>query len=81
MRKKMDSEEAEKPPLQIRILAWFGIVLGSMYLIYSVVNIILSFLDRTQGDLAKNIVFLFYGLPIVAVSVAFLNRLKWGWKP
>lgn len=73
--------EADHPyvPRQIKILAWFGIIFGSMYLLYSVVNIILSFLDRTQGDLGSNIIILIYGLPVVIFSTGFMNKHKWGW--
>lgn len=66
-------------PTRIKILAWFGIILGSMYLLYSVVNIILSFLDRTQGDIGNNILILIYGLPVVIFSTGFMNKQKWGW--
>ncbi len=79
MEKELVSESSEPVPLQIRIIGWFGIILGSMYLIYSIVNIILSFLDRTQGDFLNNFLILIYGIPIVAFSAGFLNRQKWGW--
>lgn len=74
-----DLSQSENLPLQIKILSWFGIIFGSMYLIYSVVNIILSFLDRTQENLGGNFLILIYGIPIVAVSVAFMHKQKWGW--
>ncbi len=79
MEKKPISSRSQDMPMQIKILSWFGIVFGSMYLLYSVVNIILSFLDRTQGDVGNNIIFLLYGLPVVIFSTGFMNKQKWGW--
>lgn len=79
MEKEISQADDLYIPMQIRILSWFGIIFGSMYLLYSVVNIILSFLDRTQGDLGSNILFLIYGLPVVIFSTGFMNKQKWGW--
>ncbi len=79
MRKDISISDDRDLPVQIKILSWFGIIFGSMYLLYSVVNIILSFLDRTQGDFGSNILFLLYGLPIVIFSTGFRNKQKWGW--
>jgi len=75
----MNEKVSQDIPLQIRILAWFGIIFGSMYLLYSVVNIVLSFLDRTHGEFGNNILFLIYGLPVVIFSTGFMNKQKWGW--
>lgn len=79
MGKKNNTEKGRDIPMQIKILSWFGIIFGSMYLLYSVVNIILSFLDRTQGDLGANVLILIYGLPVVIFSTGFMNKQKWGW--
>ena len=79
MEKEISDENGKDTPIQIKILAWFGIIFGSTFLLYSVVNIILSFLDRTQGDVGNNIFFLIYGLPIVIFSTGFMNKRKWGW--
>jgi len=79
MEKEPISVDSQDIPMQIKILSWFGIIFGSMYLLYSVVNIILSFLDRTQGDVGNNILILLYGLPVVIFSTGFMNKQKWGW--
>ncbi len=71
--------ESEKLPLEINIMYWFGIVLGAMYLIYAVVSIILSFMDRTYQDIGTNIVILIYGAPFLVASYGLKNGLKWGW--
>jgi len=53
--------------------------LGIMYSIYSVVSIVLSFLDRTYADVETNFLFLIIGIIFITISTAFKNRQKWGW--
>ena len=54
-------KELERPPskmtTKINWLSAPGIVLGIMYLIYSVVSMILSMLDRTYNDIEMNFLF------------------------
>ena len=79
MEKDINVRDSQYIPLQIKIPAWFGIIFGSTFLLFSIVNIILSFLDRTHGDIENNILFLIYGLPVVIFSTGFMNKQKWGW--
>ena len=71
--------DSKKLPLEIKIMYWFGIVFGAMYLIYAVVSIILSFMDRTYQDLNSNLVILIYGAPFMVASYGLKHGLKWGW--
>ena len=79
MENESSSDKGPDIPIQVKILSWFGIIFGSTFLLYSVVNIILSFLDRTQGELGTNILILLYGLPVIIFSTGFMNKQKWGW--
>jgi hypothetical protein len=76
---KITQKEKKERPLQISIIGWFGIALSLTYLIWGSVNIILSIMDRTFGTTAQDFIILAYGLPILAISVAFFNMKKWGW--
>jgi hypothetical protein len=82
-RKKEKSAKPQKAkkviPLPINIIGWFGIALSATYLIWSIVNIILSIMDHTYADLGQNIVILIYGLPILVMSTGFRNMQKWSW--
>ena len=80
MAKEKTSETiARKAPLEVRILGWFGIILACTYLLWGIVSIVLSILDRTYKDIEQNIAILIYGLIIITFSVAFKGELKWGW--
>ena len=71
--------QSSKIPWNIRILYWFGFALGATYLIYAVVSIILSFLDRTYGDIGGYALLLLYSLPFFIIATGFKNRRRWGW--
>ncbi|MCP4703474.1 MAG: hypothetical protein GY865_02595 [candidate division Zixibacteria bacterium] len=77
------NEKLEEPntteSIRINRLAISGIILGCTFLLYSVVNIILSFLDKTQQNIGDDMIFLIYGLIIVTTCTAFMKRQKWGW--
>jgi hypothetical protein len=77
------SSELKEPPSsetqKINCLSSPGIVIGFMYLLYSVISIILSFLDRTYSDIEINILFFILGLVFLTFSFAFRNRQKYGW--
>jgi hypothetical protein len=66
-------------PLRIKVIAWFGIALALTYLIWGIVSIILSMLDRSYKDLGDNIVIILYGVPVMAASIGFKSGHKWGW--
>ena len=74
----MDQAKSENP-LGIKILAWYGIIFGSIYILVALVNIVLSILDRTYKDLDKNFIIGLYGIPILIFSIGFKNGKKWGW--
>ncbi len=77
------SSDLKQPPSidvkRINRLSITGIILSLMYLIYSVIGIILSMLDRTYADIETNFVFLIIGIIFIVVSVAFKQQQKWGW--
>jgi hypothetical protein len=66
-------------PLGINILAWYGTIFGSIYILVAVVNIILSILDRTYKDIDKNFIIGLYGIPAIIFATGFKNGKKWGW--
>jgi amino acid permease len=72
-------ETKVKIPITINIIGWFGIVLAITYLLYGVISIILSILDRTYQDIGLNVLSLMYGLPILIISIGFRNLQRWGW--
>jgi hypothetical protein len=72
-------ETPSKETQEINWIAAPGIILGIMYSIYSVVSIVLSFLDRTYADIETNFLFLIIGIIFITISSAFKNRQKWGW--
>lgn len=73
------AKEKAVAPLQIKIIGWYGIVLACTYLIWGVVSIILSILDRTYKDIDQNFLILIYGLIVLTFSTGFKNVQKWGW--
>jgi hypothetical protein len=73
------SQEKDITPLGIKILGWYGIIFGSLYLIVAIVNIILSIMDRTYKDIDKNFLIGLYGLPMLIFGLGFKSRQKWGW--
>jgi len=73
--KDVPSHESQK----INWIAAPGIILGIMYLLYSMVSIVLSFLDRTYTDVTSNFLFLILGIVFVTFSAAFKSRQRWGW--
>ncbi|UCD95032.1 MAG: hypothetical protein JSU69_02990 [Candidatus Zixiibacteriota bacterium] len=80
MSKEKTSETSRrKAPLEVKILGWFGIILACTYLLWGIVSIVLSILDRTYKNIEHNIAILIYGLIIITFSVAFKGELKWGW--
>lgn len=68
-----------QPPLQIKILSWFGMGFGIAYILYAVVSIVLSFLDRTYADIENNFVILLYGLPFIIFAGGLKKMQRWGW--
>lgn len=76
-------ETKPKPPTREQILlnrlSSMGYIFGTMYLIYAIVSIVLSILDRTYLDIEANIIFLIYGILFMTVSHGFKSRQKWGW--
>ncbi|SYZ73290.1 membrane hypothetical protein [Candidatus Zixiibacteriota bacterium] len=73
------SQEKDNTPLGIKILGWYGIIFGLMYVIVGIVNIVLSILDRTYKDMGQNFIVGLYGVPILIFSTAFKDLKKWGW--
>ena len=73
------SRAKDPTSIHIKILGWYGIVFGCMYLLYAVVSIILSILDRTYADMESNFLIGFYGIPILVCSIGFKNYQRWGW--
>lgn len=73
------SKESDKMPLGVKILGWYGIIFSLTFFLVSVVNIVLSILDRTYKDIDKNFIIGLYGIPILAFSLGFKNGQKWGW--
>jgi hypothetical protein len=73
------TEEKVRRPLPINIIAWFGICLAATYLLYGIISTVLTILDRSYKDIDQNIIIIFYGLPIMVLSIGFKNLQKWGW--
>ena len=71
--------ETEKAPVPIRTIGWFGIILACTYLVFGIVNIVLSILDRSYANFGDNLVIIIYGIPILAASIAFKNGKRQGW--
>jgi len=78
-KKKDNVSISEKPPLEINILFWFGVVLAATYLIWGSISIILSILDRTYKDFGQNFIILIYGFIIFTAATGFRNKKTWGW--
>ena len=78
-KEKTPEASRKKAPLEVNILGWFGIILACTYLLWGIVSIVLSILDRTYKNIEQNIAILLYGLIIMTFSVAFRGELKWGW--
>ncbi len=77
--KKKGKKMKKDIPVQINIIGWFGIALSLTYIIWSVVSIILSILDRTYASFGENLIILIYGTPILILSSGFRNKQRWGW--
>ena len=75
----MAQKETESLPVEIKILYWFGIIFGAMFMLYGVVSIVLSFMDRTYQGIGGNFVILIYGAPFIIASIGLKNLQKWGW--
>jgi hypothetical protein len=78
----MMSDLKEVPPKETQKINWIaapGMIIGIMYLLYSVISIVLSFLDRTYADVGMNTLFMIIGIIFITFSTAFKNRQKWGW--
>jgi hypothetical protein len=72
-------EDSKSKDLELKILYWYGLIFGGMYILYAAVSIILSFLDRTYEDLGSNFVIFLYGVPFIIFSNGLRNRRRWGW--
>ncbi len=78
----MMSDLKKVPPQETQAINWIaapGMIIGIMYLLYSIISIVLSFLDRTYADIGMNMLFMIIGIIFVTFSTAFKNRQKWGW--
>lgn len=75
----MTNTESKNLPIEIRILYWFGIIFGAMFIFYGLVSIVLSFMDRTYQDIGGNFIILIYGLPFIVAGYGLKNLRKWGW--
>jgi len=73
------TSETNKPSLLVTILGWYGVILSCTYLIWGIVSMVLSILDRTYKDFSQNIIIICYGLIILIFSLAFKGGQKWGW--
>jgi hypothetical protein len=78
-KEKVAQTSTRKHPLEVRILGWFGIILACTYLLWGIVSIVLSILDRTYKNIEQNFAILVYGVLILTFSVAFKSELRWGW--
>ncbi len=75
----MTQKEAKKLPIEIKILYWFGLIFGAMFMLYGIVSIVLSFMDRTYQGIGGNFIIVVYGAPFIIASVGLKNLQKWGW--
>ena len=75
----MANPDSNPLPIEIKIFYWFGILFGGMFVIYALVSIVLSFMDRTYQDFGANFMILVYGLPFIIASMGLKNLQKWGW--
>ena len=76
------SELKEPPTSENQRLNWIatpGTIIGVMYLLYSIISIVLSFLDRTYSNVEINFLFFIVGVIFMVFATAFRSRQKWGW--
>ena len=75
----MTADPKDRQPLAIRILAYYGIIFGVMYILVAVVSIVLAILDRSYKDIDKNFLIGLYGIPAVVFGLGFKNLKRWAW--
>ena len=73
------SSEKSRGPLGIKILAYYGIIFGAMYLLVAVVSIVLAILDRSYKDIDKNFLIGLYGIPALVFGIGLKNIRRWAW--
>ncbi len=66
-------------PLTFKLANWWGFIFAGMYLLYGVVKIILSFLDRNYDSMASPIGFAIIGAILMGLAYGFRESKKWGW--
>ena len=79
----MMSDLKKVPPQETQAINWIaapGMIIGIMYLLYSIISIVLSFLDRTYADIGMNMLFsCMFGVGFVIVRYrknGVLKRMK-----
>lgn len=75
----MTSDHKDRQPLVVKLLAYYGIIFGVMYILVAVVSIVLSILDRSYKDVDKNFLIGLYGIPAVVFGLGFKSLKRWAW--
>ena len=77
-RETIERKEDDRP-LTFKLANWWGFIFAAIFLIYGVVKVILSVLDRNYDAMATPIVFALIGALLLTVAYGFRDLKKWGW--
>lgn len=77
------AHQPERPidssPITVTLASVYAFVFAAFFLLYGGVKVVLSFLDHSYGDLAQPIIFVVFGLILLAPAFAFREVKQWGY--
>lgn len=68
----------DNSPITVTLASVYAFVFAAFFLLYGVVKVVLSFLDHSYDDLAQPIIFVVFGLILLAPAFAFREVKRWG---
>lgn len=72
------SEESKDRPITYKLALWYSFGLAVIFMLYSGVKIVLSFLDKDYSEVNQLIIFLVYGIIVLLFAYGLKNFKNWG---
>ena len=73
------TEKSDTRPVPFKLAYWWAFGFATVFLLYGLVTLVLSFLDRQYANLAQPFGFLLIGGVLMAAAWGLRNRRSWAW--
>lgn len=73
------SDKMKDTPFSFKIAAIHGLIFTGIFILYGLVKVVLSFMDRDYSNIKNYILLAVIGLALISIVKAYWDRKKWGW--